>query len=303
MVLLVGRQVLIMVLIIAVGVITSKTKLISTQGARDLSGLLLYIVNPFLVFISFQQDYTSDLLNNFLLAFACSILVIGMSTAAAVILTRKKGKDWEVERFAYIFRNVGFFGIPVVSSIYGAEGVFYLSAFIAVFNIWCWSYGVTFMKGGQKRIQLKEMLSNMVNPTIIATGIGFVMFIFRLHLPSILTDSFTYIADMNTPLAMLITGVVLCESSLKEIIFDKRCYRMLIWTQIVFPFFEILVIRALPVNIMVRVVVSICAACPVAAAINMFALRFDKDEAYAAKINSVTTIMAAVTIPLMMLLY
>lgn len=303
MALVVGRQVLIMVIIMAIGVITVRTKLVTRQGAKDFSGLLLYIVNPCLVFISFQQDYSYEKLMNFLSSFVISAFVIALSTAAAVLLTRKKSKNWEIERFSYIFRNVGFFGIPVVGSVYGAEGVFYLSAFIAVFNIWCWSYGITFMKSGKERISIKEMIVNMVNPTIIATIIGFILFVLQLRLPAVVDESFTYIADMNTALAMLIIGFTLSENSVRDIVHDKQCLRVTSLMLVVFPLIEILVVRALPINIMIRVVVSISAACPAATTINMFALRFDKDAAYAARINSVSTLFAVITIPLLMLLY
>jgi len=300
---IVGRQVLIMTILMAVGVICAKTKLVGHQGSKDLAGVLLYIVNPFLVLLSFQQEYSATILRNFLMAFAVSALVIGISTIASVLITVRKQKNWEIERYAYIFRNVGFFGIPIVSSVLGAEGVLYLSAFIAVFNIWNWSYGVTFMKGGSDKSGIREMLKNMINPTIIATIIGFILFVGQISLPSILSDSFWYVANMNTPIAMILAGVVLAESSISDIIKDKRCFRVTAVILVAFPLLLILFVRLLPIARTIQIVVSIALACPAATTLNMFSLRFDKDAAYAARINSVSTLLSAITIPLLMLLY
>jgi len=303
MALIVGRQVLIMLIIMVIGWISAKTKLIHDEGRKDLAAVLLYVVNPFLVFLSFIREFSMDALRKFLLTFALSAMLMIILSLISWFLTRHKKKDWEIERYCFAFRNCGFFGIPIISSVYGAEGVFYLSAFLAAFNIWNWSYGVTIMKSGDKKIGAKEVLHNMMNPTIIATIIGFIVFIASYTPPSILTDSFQYISDMNTPLAMLVAGSLLAGSSLLDMLKDWRCLRTSLIAMALIPAIIIPLIRILPVDLMIRVVLSIAAACPIGTTTNLFALRFDKNVEYAARVYSVTTVMSVVTIPLFMLLY
>jgi len=303
MALIIGKQIIIMLILMAVGFLCTKAGLITEQGAKDLSGILMYAVSPLVVLLSFQQEFSQKMLMNFLITITVSAFIIGMSTVGAILLTHKKKKDWEIDRFSLIFRNTGFFGIPVVSSVFGTEGVFYLSAFLVVFNIWCWSYGITIMKNETARISVRTMLHNMLNPNIIAIGIGFILFISSVTFPDVLSAGFQYMADLNTPLAMLIIGYGLSKNSIKDLLEDKRIIKMSLLTLIVFPLVEISIIHVLPIDLTIRIVVSIASACPIATVLNMFVLRYDKDTAYAARINSVTTILSAATIPLMMLFY
>lgn len=303
MALIVGRQILIMVVIIAVGFIVGRIGLMSDKGVNELSGVLLYVINPLLILMSFQQDYSAELMQGFVTMLLYGLLIYVISTALAILLTFRKGKNWEVDRSAYIYRNVGFFGIPVINSIYGAEGVFYLSAFIAAFNIWCWSYGVTIMKDSSSSgFSIRRMLRNMINPSIIMVGVGMVLFVLQIRLPSVIGDAFNDIGSMNTAIAMMITGIILGRSDLRSLL-DRHYLFMDVMVQLVMPFIEILIIRLFPLDDTLKVILGICAACPVASTVNMFALRFGRDYDYASKLNIITTISAAATIPLLMLMF
>ena len=108
---------------------------------------------------------------------------------------------------------------------------------------------------------------------------------------------------MNTPLAMLVAGSLLAGSSLLDMLKDWRCLRTSLIAMALIPAIIIPLIRILPVDLMIRVVLSIAAACPIGKTTNLFALRFDKNVEYAARVYSVTTVMSVVTIPLFMLLY
>ena len=48
------------------------------------------------------------------------------------------------------FSNVGFMAIPLVSSVYGEECVFYVSFYILIYNILLYTYGIHLISGGKK---------------------------------------------------------------------------------------------------------------------------------------------------------
>ena len=60
---------------------------------------------------------------------------------------KKEGKDTAIERFSSVYSNCGFMGIPLVNAMFGSEGVFYLTAFITVFNILAWTHGIIIISG------------------------------------------------------------------------------------------------------------------------------------------------------------
>ena len=56
----------IMLILIGVGVICAKTKLISETSNKDLSKFVLQVVNPVVIFMSYQTEYRSELVKNLL---------------------------------------------------------------------------------------------------------------------------------------------------------------------------------------------------------------------------------------------
>lgn len=182
-------------------------------------------------------------------------------------------------------------------------GVFYLTAMMAAFNILNWSHGITLMKGGGEKFKIKEMLHNMVNPTIIATCLGFMCFIFRWMMPEVIKSTVTYIADMNTPVAMLIVGVGLASQGIRKIFTNKRVLEISALGMALIPLAFVLLVRCLPIAEEVRVTATITACCPFAATLTAFSFKFDRDANYASQLSTVSTLISLITIPMYLLLY
>ena len=87
---------------------------------------------------------------------------------------RKGSRDREVGLLLAAFPNVGFYGIPLISGIYGDEGVFFLTTMITMFNLLLWTYGVLLMSG--KRDTLKNTVKRLISPSLIAIPVGLLCF-------------------------------------------------------------------------------------------------------------------------------
>ncbi len=72
-----------------------------------------------------------NLLLTFVLAAASYVIAILIS----MLCFREKsaGKLAPIERFSATYSNCGFMGIPLASALFGAEGVFYVTAFLTIF--------------------------------------------------------------------------------------------------------------------------------------------------------------------------
>ena len=57
---IIGLRVLIMSVILIVGAIAYKTKKISKDGTKQLSSVELNIVNPLLIFMSYQTEFDAE---------------------------------------------------------------------------------------------------------------------------------------------------------------------------------------------------------------------------------------------------
>ena len=63
-------QVCIMLILIAVGFLTYKAKLMNETGQKQLSNLLLYIVMPAVIINAYRKEFQADLLSGLLWSFA-----------------------------------------------------------------------------------------------------------------------------------------------------------------------------------------------------------------------------------------
>ncbi len=292
------NQILIMFLIMLLGFFCYKIKILNHETNRKLSDFLLLIVNPLLIFNSYQREFNKELLLgleiSFVLAFVSHLVAMG---AARLVIRGKNKQDISLERFSAVYSNCGFIGIPLINSLFGSEGVFYLTAYLTVFNVLIWTHGVVLMTG-QK--DMKAILKTLVSPTFIAIIAGLVLFLINVRIPEVLYRSMDYVASMNTPLALIIAGATMAQSQLKKVLLKGRIYLVVIMKQLVIPAILVILFHKLPIDNMILTTTVIAAGCPVAATGMLFALRFNKNHLYASELYSVSTVTSLVTIPILM---
>ncbi len=306
---IVAIKILQMFIILLAGVIAYKTGLINKTSTAHLSNLLLMMVSPLLSFLSYQLDFTPALLNGLLLALFASVLTYVISIGLSELLfrpeksllskTETRTENYGVEKLALVYSNCGFFGIPLVSSIFGTEGVFYLTAYLTAFNVLLWTHGLLAMG---ERFDLKTLWKKLMTPAILAVVTGVICFLLRIHLPEILTYPLGLIANMNTPLAMIVAGANLAQADLLKCLKKPRVYLVSFLRLLVLPALSLLLLWVLHITISldftIAFTVFIASACPVGAVSIMFAERFGKDSSYATELFVVTTVLSLLTIPL-----
>ncbi|MBE6845948.1 MAG: AEC family transporter [Ruminococcus sp.] len=291
------KQVIIMALLILTGVICYKSKVISKEATKSLSSLVLMVVNPIVIIVSYQVVFDSKLLKGLLIAVAFSVISMAAAIVLSHIFLRKKGECLPLERFSCIYSNCGFMGIPLVKGVYGAEGVFYLTAFVTVFNILVWTHGVFMMKGSFKP---KMIVRAMKTPAVIATVVGFLLFILKISVPETIFKTLSFLADMNTPLAMIAAGVTIAQTNILKSLKNIRLYQVSFVSLILVPAATAAIICLFPVESVVKGTVILASACPAAATGTLFAIKFKKDSFYASELFAVTTLLSIATLPVIM---
>ena len=164
-------------IIMIVGVICCKMGIIDDYTKQRLSRLSTLVVNPILIFTSFQMEYDSELLKKMGILFVLAVISYLISIVIGhFLLHEREGYDLSVEKFAVTYDNCGFIGVPLGYALFGNIGVIYATVFVAVFHIFCWTHGIMLLdKGG---FQLKKL----INPCLIAVIAGMVFFIFQILL-------------------------------------------------------------------------------------------------------------------------
>ncbi len=294
------KQVIVVLLLIILGYVLTKAKWLDDSSVSKLTNILLMVVTPCVIINAFQKDFDPALLKKLLVATVLSIAahIIGM-IASAVIFRKEETNRYRVSRFSSIYSNSGFMGLPLLSAVLGSDGVFYGSAYLVILTVLYWTQGVYNYTGDKKQFSLKKIVTN---PGIVGTAIGLLFFFLNFKMPYVLSETVTHVANMNTPLAMMILGKYLTEVDLVNTLKKKSIYAVSFVRLILVPVIFVFVLKALPIDSVVAKSVLISASCPTAVAATLFANKFGQDAAYASETVSLTTIFSVVTIPLVSLL-
>lgn len=290
------NQTLIMLILIIVGIICKKTKIITDDGNKELSKLVLTVVNPIVILMAYQTDYKPQLVKNLLIAFGLSILsYIILIVATYLLIPQKDGRETQIERFSAIYSNCGFMGIPLVNALFGSEGIFYLTAFLTVFNLVVWTHGIILISGERN---LKNIVKVFYSPVIISIVLGIIMFFAQIRLPDIITDSLNFISNLNTPLAMIVSGVTIAETKILKLLKKPGIYYVSFLKLILLPLILIAVFSLFNVNEQIRITVLVAASAPAAAMCTLQCIRYEKNSLYASEIFAASTILSVVTLPI-----
>ena len=293
------NQMLILLIILVVGFIANKTKIIDEQGNKNLSKLTLNITQGAMILSSVMNVNPS--MNNYELltlvgvSFLMYVILFLLSFAIRWLLRVPK-KDGYTYQFAVMFGNVGFMGYPIVSALLGKEAIFYVSLFNIPFNILIYSLGIFLISGGDG---YKFKVKSLINPPFIATFVAIGIFLLKIPVPAPIADATSLLGDMVVPAAMLVIGSSLGRISVKDILGDWRVYAFLPLSLIVSPLIIWAVLRTFVTNPLILSIATIIAAMPVATNSTMLSMEYNGNEILASKTVFMTTVFSVVTIPFM----
>jgi predicted permease len=292
-------QILIMFMLILVGIVSYRIKLIDKETNRKLSDLVLQLVNPVVIFISYQRDFNSSMLRGLIISLILATVTHTVAVIVSPILLHRKKQqpDNAIEQFAVIYSNCGFIGIPLVNGIIGSEGVFYLTAYMTIFNLFVWTHGVIIMTGKK---DVKTIAKAFLSPSVIATLTGFLFFAVQIRLPGIVINTMNYLGNMNTPLAMLVAGATIAQTDIVKLLGKLRIYYVCFLKLIVIPIAALFIFLPFGIPKIVLLTSVLAASCPTAVTITLFAIRYGKNYYYASELFTVTTILSILTIPVVM---
>lgn len=288
-------QTIIMFIIVIIGALCYKFKLITDEGKKQLSSLVMYIVNPLLIFLAYQTDFKKELLVGLMWTAIMAVLTYAAFILLSMVFIRDKDdRETAIERFSIIYSNCGFMGTPLIFGVFGSEGVFLQNGFITVFNLGVWTHGIMSMKGQRDS---KSILRAFKAPAVIAVFLGLILFFLGIRIPEIPYTALNHVGEMTTPLAMLVAGASIAGSNILKSLKNPRIYLISFLKLIVFPLIGLLIIAFLPAPETAKLITLIEIACPTATIGMMFAITFNKNAEYSSQIFAVTTLLSMATLP------
>ncbi|HDL1182792.1 AEC family transporter [Mannheimia haemolytica] len=302
--LLLADKILQLTLMVLLGYLIVKTKLLKSEHSYPISVIGLYIISPVMLITAFQVDYTTEILNGLYLAFLISVLLNGLLILLGWLLKRALKLD-NIEQATAIYSNSGNLIIPIVASLFGNEWVIYSTAFIVVQNVLFWSH-LRLLICGKGNVPFRKMIFNI---NIIAIVIGMMLFLLHIKLPATLANTLSTLGHMLGPLAMLVAGMLIAAIPFKEIITDKRIYLVAFLRLIFIPLILLAVIKLggfaswIENGKTVVMITFLATISPSAATATQMAVAYGQDAKKASAIYGVTTLLCVFTMPLIIWLY
>ncbi len=283
-------------IIVAVGYICDKLGVYTEETARKTVNFLLYFVASCTLINSFIKiEATPDTVGKFFTAFALSVATHVIAILINMLTFRKKSDERSaVYKFASIYGNVAFMALPLAQAVLGDEGVLYCAGGAVVFNLFTFTHGVKLMSKEGTKLSIKKIL---VNPGVIATVIGLPIFLTGFRVPYLVARPVEMLADLNTPVAMLVFGTYLSRTDLKTMLLDKKIYAVAAMKLLVLPLICMGVYYLFGLSGTLLTAVIITASVPSANNTFMFSSLYGRDAATASKTVALVSFMSIITMP------
>lgn len=248
---------------------------------------------------SYRMEFSAEILHNLMAAFALSTLSILLGLIITLLFTaRSRDSRTPIFRFAGVFSNAGYMGLPLISALFGSEGLLYASAFFTLFNLLLWTVGYSMVSGSSDPKKVAQSLLHC--PAIYAIVVGLVLYLLQIPLPDLIVQPMELLGGMNTPLSMLITGMLIASGDLHRTLTDKHIWKLTVVRMLFIPVLTIAAFAALGLFRcgMVTQVILLLECCPAASITSVFAVQFHHDEQFAAGSVVLTTLLSIVFLPL-----
>lgn len=291
-----------MILLMMVGVILNKKKMLSESNAKGLSIVLTRVAVPANMIVLMQRPYSHEIWIGFLKTCSTTFLMCSLGALLFLVIGKALKMQFpELGLFAGggVYSNVIFMGQPLIMAMYGEEGLIFCVAVMFTCNIFLFTVcSVLFAIGSGKQKSVGRMLKEaFINLICISAVIGVFCFVNSITLPAPIRDALQFSANTTVCLSMIYIGSLLAAANIKEIFQDKLVYIFSFVTLIVIPMLTKVVAGLFLDGIALSVLVVLMGT-PTAAALPSFAEIYGNDEKRASEFVFVSTIFSVITLPL-----
>ena len=302
--LLLMNQIIQLFIMIFMGFIIVKAKLLKAEDSKILSVIVLYLIIPCVIINAFQVDYTPQTVKGLLIALVGSVMTQVILLIVVSILGRVFHLN-EVEVASIYYSNSGNLIVPIVMFILGKEWVLYGCVFMSVQLVFIWTH----CKKIISRESTYDWRKIVLNINMISIAIGIVLFLTRIHLPAIINNTLSAVGSMIGPASMIVTGMLFAGMDFKQIFANKRVYFVSFFRLIIVPVIALFLIKCSQLSTFssngnkLMLIVFLAIITPSASTVTQMCQVYENDSQYASAINVVTTLLAIVTMPLMVMLF
>ena len=191
------EQIELFIVYLVIGMILVRTGVLSDKGLDWIARVVMKLSLPTMIFVNVisQVDRT---------ALVQSLSIIGLAVTASILLFRLgvaltklfhvEGDRSQIYRAMTMFGNVGFMGIPIITSIFPERGMLYVSVFTIVDQLAMWTVGVKLTSpSGKGKFDPKKL----INPATVAIALAVLFGCLPDGIPEYRSDGDTACDDLS----------------------------------------------------------------------------------------------------------
>lgn len=207
--------------VVLVGFLAGKSKVITHDGAKNMSAVVVNFALPCALFVSifgfsptqFENiPYVITLLASIALPFFVAIFI-------AIVIWKKPPGEAALFGSNSGFPDMAFFGLPVVMTVVGQQGMLPIIVGNIITSVCVIPVVMALIRKGQSSGSSAGVLSLVLNtlkqPVVWAPLTGLVLVLVGFKLPALATDSLKLLGDISGGLALFTLGVLLSFLTLK----------------------------------------------------------------------------------------
>lgn len=193
------------------------------DAGHVLSLLCTLVFAPAYSISNLSKSISLDVIGEKIVLVGYGLAFILFSIGLAFILSKPFDRD-RMERnsllYAFSIPNYGYFGYPVIESVFGQAVLADMMIFLIPLSIATGSFGYALFVG-DKKMPIKKILWN---PLMVALTIGLTLGLCGIRLPKLLDDALVAAGSCMSPCSMLLAGFMLGKFPLKELLTGWRPY-------------------------------------------------------------------------------
>lgn len=298
------NQMFVLFTFMALGYFLNFKGILPLNTSIALSRLETNVLVPCLVFNTFYKYCTVENLSKKWLYIVYGMAVMLVSLIIGIFLSKLFAKDdylRKIYTYSFAVANFSFMGNAVVLGIFGEDVLFDYMIFTLPLCLYVYSFGTASLipKKDNKKFSFKVFL----NPICISMLLGAIAGLSSVPLPKFLITSISQAGVCMSPLAMVLTGFIVANYSIKTLAKQKRVYLASVLRLIILPLVFVVILKLLNTDSTI-IMLTLCAtAMPLGLNTVVFPAAYGGDTTPGASMALISHLMSIITIPIMFTLF
>lgn len=297
-------QMTMLVIIMFIGYIAERSHLFSEKVQGDFAQLITVITAPALILSTINASGSlgtkTDAINFLIIAFITWFIFIAVSFITPKLVGAEPKTAGAVQ-FLTVFQNNGFMGLPLILALYGPGAMFYASLINIPTNLFIYTFGVWSMsRGNSNDISASQLAKRLfLSPGFLAAVAALICFLLDWQLPSMIEETMTMVGNVTTPLAMMVIGMAIAHSNIRNAFTDIKIYILMAIKMIILPVIIFLIFRNFIDNMLILSTLIVAISTPGPSVGTSYALLYGGDVNFSTNYVFVSTLISVITIPML----